>query len=268
MVLALLLLCVSAGGAAAAAAASVSANWAGYGVVGLRSHDHFEQVIGTWTEPAATCSAGHQTYSAFWVGLGGLRQNSTALEQTGTEADCSRSGHASYGAWYELLPAGSVQIKLPVHPGDTIAASVTVGHSTGVVLHLRDETTHREFSKRVTMHAPDTSSAEWIAEAPSTCERSGCITLPLTDFGSVSFTGASVLTRDGTSGSISNPAWKAVPIELQGDIQAFAANTAPVSDGATPGELVDSGSAFTVTWHQMTAPAPAAPPALGPPGGL
>jgi hypothetical protein len=270
IVFTLVLLSVSAGSAAAAAAAaaSISANWAGYGVLGLRSHDHFQRVIGTWTQPAATCSVGHQTYSAFWVGLGGLRQNSTALEQTGTEADCTRSGHPSYGAWYELLPAGAVRIKLDVRPGDTIAASVTVGRGRGVVLHLRDETTHREFSRRVLMRAPDTSSAEWIAEAPSTCERSGCTTLPLTNFGSVSFTAASVQTDDGRSGSISDPAWSAVPIELQGDLEAFAANSAPVSDGAKPSELMDSGSAFTVTWQQMTVPTPATPPALGPPPGL
>jgi hypothetical protein len=136
-----------------------------------------------------------------------------------------------------------------------------------VLLHLRDATTRRSFSKRVMMHAPDTSSAEWIAEAPSTCGRLGCAALPLTNFGSVGFTGASVQTRDGRSGSIANAAWRDVPIELEGDLEAFAARGAPVFDGATPSQLMDSGSAFTVTWKQTAAPAPS-PPALGPPPGF
>ena len=32
------------------------------------------------------------TYSAYWVGLGGGGQQSTALEQIGTQGDCSASG--------------------------------------------------------------------------------------------------------------------------------------------------------------------------------
>ena len=38
--------------------------------------------------------AGRESYSAVWVGLGGYSENASALEQIGTDADCSRSGAA------------------------------------------------------------------------------------------------------------------------------------------------------------------------------
>src|SRR5271165_1023109 len=106
-------------GAASAEAISVSSNWAGYiaspsAGVGSR----FERVSGTWTIPNATCSAGRESYSAVWVGLGGASEDSPALEQIGTDADCTSSGAAGYSSWYELVPAVPVELRLEVHPGD------------------------------------------------------------------------------------------------------------------------------------------------------
>jgi Peptidase A4 family len=60
---------------------------------------------------------------AFWVGLGGFSETSQALEQIGTEANCSTAGKAKYAMWYELLPAASVPIKLKVFPGNAITVS-------------------------------------------------------------------------------------------------------------------------------------------------
>ena len=53
------------------------------------------------------------------------------------------------------------------------------------------------------MSNPDISSAEWIAEAPSTCSQglSSCTPLPLADFGTVQFTSASATTTDGHTGT-------------------------------------------------------------------
>jgi hypothetical protein len=108
-------------GTAAKAATAVSSNWAGYAVAGAT----YKSVSGTWTQPAANCaSAGaSRTASAFWVGLGGNSESSNALEQTGTEADCSANGLASYAAWYELVPAASVkaplEISRPSAPGSS-----------------------------------------------------------------------------------------------------------------------------------------------------
>ncbi len=55
---------------------------------------------------------------------------------------------------------------------------------TQVTVTLKNLTRKTSFTKRLAMSAPDVSSAEWIAEAPSACFSSGaCRTLPLADFG-------------------------------------------------------------------------------------
>src|ERR1700761_1045920 len=79
-----------------------SSNWAGYTATGAQ----FSKVSGSWTQPQASCDSS-QGDAAFWVGLGGASQGSQALEQTGTEVDCS-SGQPVYSAWYELVPAAPV----------------------------------------------------------------------------------------------------------------------------------------------------------------
>jgi hypothetical protein len=113
--------------ASADAVVSVSSNWAGYVALPSASvGSRFSSVSGSWTQPSATCSAGEETYSAVWVGLGGYRENARSLEQIGTDADCTRSGTTDYSSWYELLPAGPVNLTLKVHPGDEMSASATV----------------------------------------------------------------------------------------------------------------------------------------------
>src|ERR1700733_12940810 len=100
----------------------VSANWSGYEAT-ANSSSGFSAVSGGWTQPAAQCGAtGESQYSAFWVGLGGGGNGSQALEQVGTQADCNADGSASYYAWYELVPAGSVKLDLEISAGDKIYA--------------------------------------------------------------------------------------------------------------------------------------------------
>jgi hypothetical protein len=249
------------------AAAVVSSNWAGYAVKGRSPNTRFQRAVGAWRQPAASCVPGRQTYAVFWVGLGGYQSGASKLEQTGTAADCTNAGHATYYAWYELVPHLPVAVNLRVHPGDSIAASVNASRAS-VLLHIRDLTNGRSFSKRLPFSGPDTSSAEWIAEAPSSCDRSGCNVLPLTDFGTVGFSGASALAADGQAGSISDPAWRTIPIEIQGDPEAFAATATPAFDGATPSALSGAGSSFSVSWQQVSAPEPPTPPMIGRPGGF
>ena len=163
----------------------------------------FKHVSGSWIAPAVTCTPGSTTYSAFWVGIGGLSQHATGLEQTGTEADCDSNGVAHYSAWYELVPAGPVTLNLAVAAGDSISAGVTVD-GTKVTIHLLDNTSGASVVKHLRLAHPDTTSAEWIAEAPSTCDESGsCTALPLTDFGTVAFSKARARTAHGIAGTIS-----------------------------------------------------------------
>jgi hypothetical protein len=261
-------------GAAAAKAAQVdptqagvSSNWAGYVASGTDASTGlpaaFSTVSGAWVEPKANCasvSSTGPTSSAFWVGLGGNATSSNSLEQTGTEADCSSTG-ASYFAWYELVPAGSVKLGLKVNPGNKISASVTVTGSHVSIL-MRNLSQGTTVSKTLAMADPDTSSAEWIAEAPSVCgdSYSRCSEQSLTNFGTVTFSSAST-ESGGHTGSITDPSWSSAPIELQsGGSGGFfgAGRFAPEQSvaEALPSTLSQGGSAFSITWHKLTVPQP------------
>jgi hypothetical protein len=236
-----------------------SANWSGYVAGGgSGSATKFSSVSGSWTEPNVDCSAG-QGYSAFWVGIGGAGQQSQGLEQTGTEADCSAGGSASHFAWFELVPAAPVHMDLKVSAGDHITGKVTV-NGTNITVTLSDSTTGQSATKNLTMQNPDTSSAEWIAEAPSQCGNgTGCQPLPLTNFGTVDFSDAAA-TANGHTGTISDSAWASQPVQLTpgasqlGDGGGFVSNDTS-SAGATPSDLSSDGSAFSVTWGSSAQPA-------------
>ncbi len=234
---------------------SQSTNWAGYAVSGSQgSAQKFSSVSGTWVAPAATCTPGQPTYSAFWVGLGGLSQNSPALEQTGTEADCSSSGHPEYSTWYELVPDPPVTTRLNVAAGDTVTASVTVV-ANRVTLRLTDRTQGTTLTKHLHVSPLDLSSAEWIAEAPSQCDDSGnCVPTPLTNFGTVAFSNLSA-TSGGHTGPVDDPSWTDQAIELQADSGQAGRHRFARSIGTTtavPTALSATGDAFSVAYSQSS----------------
>ena len=255
---------LGAASTASAASAGVqqasSENWSGYvagGSSSSASGTRFKSVSGSWVAPTAKCtsSAGGgsgATYSAFWVGLGGAGQTQ-ALEQAGTETNCSASGQAGYYAWYELVPAAPVRISLAVHPGDHISTRVTV-EGTAVDVSVSNQTTGRSFSKQLTMNNPDVSSAEWIAEAPSSCDGSGsCTPLPLTNFATVNFTSSSATTADGHTGSISDSNWSTAVVSLtpgagSSGFQGVDLASGQSSASATPSSLSSDGSSFSVAY--------------------
>jgi hypothetical protein len=236
-------------GAASAASADTaqSSNWAGYAV--HRSGAQFRKVTGTWTQPSAACTPGRASYSAVWVGIGGFAVDSPALEQIGTESDCTASGRAVSSAWYELVPAASRGVKLTVLPGDQMRAGVTVnGHA--VTLTLTDLTRHRSFAKRLHPAVVDTTSAEWILEAPSVCSSSwSCRTLPLADFGSTGFTAAGATSSSGHRGTIDDRAWRTTRISLAATGRTFVSDSSASTAAAVPSSLSARGRAFTVTYR-------------------
>ena len=227
---------------------SVSSNWSGYALEAPQGSElEFTSVTGTWTQPKATCSAGSEAASAFWVGLGGEADAATALEQTGTSADCDARGTPHYYAWYELLPAAAIQVPLKVKPGDVITTSVNVS-GTNVLVQIKNRTRKTSFTKSLTMDVPDLTSAEWVAEAPSACDASGtrCTVLPLANFGTVNFTKAASIASTHP-GTISDPTWSRVSIRLvpQGSqFGRFVTSTA----GALPGAISADGRSFPVSW--------------------
>ena len=241
---------------AALASTANSTNWAGYAI--HRPHVAFRSVEGTWTQPGAQCTPGVRTYSSLWVGLGGFSLISNALEQIGTEVDCKPSGAVHSTAWYELVPAPSVQLRLTVRPGDVMHARVAVrGHR--VEISLYDQTRKRGFYKRFTTSFIDVSSAEWIVEAPSQCLGSKiCESLPLANFGSATFTSAVVQSAKGRVGSISNPSWRQTEIKLVPDGRRFVSQGSPQTavGTATPSPLSPDGQSFAVTYSETPVTGP------------
>jgi Peptidase A4 family len=232
---------------AALADSSESSNWAGYAVHHTRVD--FKKVLGTWTQPTATCTPGQPTYSSVWVGIGGYSVSSQALEQIGTEADCSAGGREDSSAWLELVPAASQTIRIPVAAGDRIRASVSVA-GREVTLALTNLTRHRSFTRRMRASQLDTSSAEWIVEAPSVCSSSSCQTLPLADFGSTGFTAARAVTTAGHTGTIDDRTWTTTRITLaEGGRRFISAGAGAPFATATPSSLTARDSAFTVTYR-------------------
>ncbi|HLX19706.1 MAG TPA: G1 family glutamic endopeptidase [Gaiellaceae bacterium] len=232
---------LAAAGVASAAPAqhtsSTSSNWAGYAVNGST----FTDVKGSWVQSAVTCGSRSSTYSAFWVGLGGFSGGSGGLEQIGTESDCI-GGYPIYSAWYELLPADSTPISLAISPGDTISAEVTVNGPV-TTLTLTDVTTNQTFTTQQTPSLLDTSSAEWIAEAPSQCVGRGrCTPLPLANFGTVQFSGSST-TANGHVGTISDASWSSTAINLGGG-----------TGSALAAALSTDGASFAITYQSAAPP--------------
>jgi hypothetical protein len=160
--------------------AAQSTNWSGYAA----TTGTYTSVSASWTEPTGTCS-GSAKYSSFWVGLDGY--NSSSVEQTGSEVDCSGS-RAVYYAWYEMYPDVSHSYSNTVRPGDQFHASVTYTGSNHFSLFIQDITRGWSHTTTGTLAGAPRSSAEVIVEAPC-CTASGGI-LPLANFGTVNITGS------------------------------------------------------------------------------
>jgi hypothetical protein len=259
-----LVLAASGGGAVVATAqaatvSTTSSNWAGYAV--RRTGTAFKSVSGTWTVPAVDCTSNAETYSANWVGLGGYSTTSKALEQLGTESDCSRSGQATYSAWFEVVPAAATDSKITIKAGDTITASVKVVNKV-VTMTIKNSTRGTSQTKVVRAAAVDRTSAEWIVEAPSLCTGTvatdaSCRQTALADFGTTGFTAATATSTTGHTGTIVDPAWTTVGITLRsqtrggpGFVRGRGDFGQAAAGGAIPGALDATGGAFDVAYGE------------------
>jgi Peptidase A4 family len=198
---------------------STSTNWAGYAATG----GTFRSVSATWTQPTANCTSA-TSYSSFWVGLDGYSSNT--VEQTGTDADCS-SGSPVYYAWYEMYPKFPKNLSLAIRPRDTMHASVTTDGSGTFTLTITNVTTGASFTTKQKLRSAKLSSAEVIAEAPSS---SGGV-LPLTNFGTVNFSAA---TANGQSIGSFNPD-RITMVTPNGIVKASTS-------------ALSGGTAFSVAW--------------------
>ncbi|HTT26720.1 MAG TPA: G1 family glutamic endopeptidase [Thermoplasmata archaeon] len=213
-----------------------STNWAGFAI--STSNGAVTDVKGSWIVPKVQgkCPSGYQ-YSSFWVGIDGYSSNS--VEQIGTDSDC-QSGSAVYYAWFEFYPNPSHLISaITVSPGNIISAEVKWA-SPKFTVTLKDLNTSQSFSKTSkTTHSR--SSAEWIAEAPS----SGSGILPLANFGTVRFGNFSTGLTGTDAAKISG---KSGGIGAFSNIQITMINSAGTATKASPSALTPDGTSFNVTW--------------------
>ncbi len=210
---------------------ATSTNWSGYAATG--ANGAFTDVKGSWVEPTATCSARATAYSSFWVGLDGY--NSNSVEQLGTDSDCSR-GRATYYGWIEMFPNPSIELSTSTYkvaPGDTLTAEVKYNGNSTYTLSMSSS---RGWNYSTTQSGNFTnSSAEWIAEAPSSCSAT-CSVLPLANFGTMSFSNSTA--NGATIGSFGSSVWQEITMDTSGGVVK-----------AQPTALNGSGNGFSDTWH-------------------
>jgi hypothetical protein len=206
-----------------------STNWSGYANTG----SNFSKVTGSWSEPGATCSRS-TTYAAFWVGIDGY--SSDTVEQDGTLVECYERTAYQY-SWWEMYPTNDIQVVgESVAAGDSISASV-VRSGDSYTLSVTDSTNSaNSFTTTQTCSDCANSSAEWIAEAPS----SSSGVLPLADFGTWTESGATV-TEGSTAGVISSFTYDEITmVDNSGLVKA------------QPSSLNSSGNGFSVTWERSS----------------
>lgn len=204
-------------------------NWSGYAVYG--GDGEFDNVKGSWMQPAAKCSDTKRQLSVHWVGIDGY--GSETVQQIGTGVQCLK-GKPVYYAWYEFFPAAAKIIDtLEVRPGDEFSAEIqAVGQRFTLI--LTNTTTGKTFKTSRVIAEARKSSAEWITEGG----RDGDQELPLTNFGSMRFYGA-VATADGQTRGIDYEGWEKQQIAMvnqAGQVRADASG------------LSSNGKSFKVTW--------------------
>ncbi|HEX6458140.1 MAG TPA: G1 family glutamic endopeptidase [Thermoleophilaceae bacterium] len=188
--------------------AAQSNNWFGYNQGTLEQGSKlFNSITGDWTVPTATQhTAGQDEASSDWIGIGGgcidagCTVGDNTLIQTGTEQDIT-GGKASYSAWWELVPAPSLNISnITVHPGDHMHAAITevVPNANLWKITLQNVTTGQSFSTTVP-YASTHATAEWIEETPLTIGTSGAGLAALPNLTNVPFTNA---TTNGANANL------------------------------------------------------------------
>jgi hypothetical protein len=226
-----------------------STNWSGYAVTG--STGSVTSVQGSWIVPAVTGTRFTTAYSSFWVGIDGF--NSGTVEQIGTDSDIQR-GKPVYYAWYEFYPSAMVQIStIAISPGDVMSANVTYLTGSTFMVSITDTTTGKSFSTQGSVNNAARSSAEWIAEAPS----SYWGVLPLANFGTVNFgsdstevAGTCYATISGVGtgpiGSFGSNVQTITMATLRYNMRTHSYTIVPKAE---PSYLSTDGTSFSVTWY-------------------
>jgi hypothetical protein len=212
-------------GQLAAVTKEESFNWSGYAYTST-TDQAFTRVSAKWTTPKVKCTA-EDTITSEWVGIDGATNGT--VEQDGTIGWCYRD-KPTYFTWYEMFPAGTVEVGKSLKPGDKITATVSRS-GTSYKLSVTDAT-HKSNSfsktKSCALATCLDQSVEWIAERP---EFSTTGIAPLADFSS----------------------WKATSLaESNGKVTVSKLDISMLDSTekyllSTPSSI--SHSSFTTKWH-------------------
>jgi Peptidase A4 family len=222
---------------------TVSLNWSGYAISGKKT---YSDVTSSWVVPTVTCTGQPDQWSSEWVGLDGY--NDQTVEQDGTEAWCGGASDTTpkYEAWYEMFPAGSVNL-FAVHPGDIIDATVVYSDSTGnFTLTVTDLSTGKTGTDTAACSTCARASAEWIIERPALCNDAftKCFITQLVDFSPSTMSGDEAQVDGGAAlkgvGTFNNDAIDIINPDANGDGGFYSLDTvSPLS-----------GKSFTATWTE------------------
>jgi hypothetical protein len=208
-----------------------SYNWAGYADSSTKT-GAFTQVSGDWAVPAVSCTK-EDRINSDWVGLDGLTNGT--VEQDGTVSQCFED-QAFYYSWYEMYPAGTVEVGDTVAAGDLISASVSRS-GANYTLALTDVTNPANSFSQTASCAVSTcldTSAEWIVERPA--YSIGIV--PEAQFSKVTFVAASAVAHGKTVTISQGPS----PYALT------CIDATDTYDIATVGSL-HTGNSFSSTWR-------------------
>jgi hypothetical protein len=215
-----------------ASTSGLSPNWTGY----VDTGDKYTAVSASWIVPKANCgnfpTGDLASSSAEWVGLDG--SGNGTVEQIGTDTNCAAFSGV-YWAWWEMYPGGPQVIGVPgvsweVHPGDQMSASVVSNGQGAFTLKISDQTAGWTYSTVQSNPSATDQSAEWIAEQPA------ALGIPLTNYGSVTFTNCLATGSNGQATAIWDHTNEAVD-EFSNGVQK--GSVSPLSAG---------GMQFTATW--------------------
>ena len=213
-----------------------STNWSGYNIgaryPGEPTGVTFTSVSGEWTVPTATQHVkGQAEYSASWTGIGGgcvtdnCSVTDNTLIQAGTSQNVSKTGKASYNAWWEIIPEPETPVSLAVSPGNKIKVTITQTSPGTWSIVIDNLSTGKNFTT-TTPYSSSMDTAEWIEETPLLIGSGGTMLAHMPSLGTVHFYGA---TLNGA-----NPHYKTVDemqlVNSSGKVVATPSGPGPSSN--------------------------------------
>ncbi len=132
------------------------------------------------------------------------------------------AGHASYGAWWEIIPEPSTPIaNFPVSAGNVIHVDITETSVGLWSITIQNQTTGQTF-KQSTPYSSTYATAEWIEETPVVIDNSGSVTVgPMPGLSTVNF------DLSATNG-------KPAGLKASEEIQLIDSNRAPLATPSVP----------------------------------